>query len=352
MKLLAAMHSFFICCIGYVMGLLATKRSTIVIVGSNYGGRADPNAVAISRYLVEQGERVVVIGDCLPDSAALRVKRGSIQAARYFFLSKACFYTHSLSDIIPFGHVFAHLFHPTRFTKLIFMQHGVIGLKSVSSNGVSMQDYVRSLEKTFDFMLVSSKREKKLVAGFGIPEKKVSITGLPRFDNYKVQRVVAPIVLIFFTWQKSAELQKKMGEVLENTGLRALQNAGYQIVCQHHDMQENLTDSDHTSAIAFQTAIETCALLITDESSLAWDTFYRQQEVVFYKPDSEWLNSDAHLLDRVCRNSKELNLSLDRFLLSQKSDIVDFAEFSDDQNCARVANLAGLHYPSEAAPHE
>ena len=352
MKLLGATYSFFIFCIGYAMSLLATKGSKVVIVGSNYGGRADPNAVTISRYLAEQGEQLVVIGDHLTDSAVAQVKRGSVRAARYFFHSKACFYTHSLSDIIPFGHVFAHLFHPTRFTKLIFMQHGVIGLKSVSSNGVSMQDYVRSLEKTFNFMIVSSTREKQLVTGFGVPEEKISVTGLPRFDNYNAQPVGAKIVLVFFTWQKSAQLQKKMNEVLENEGLRALQNAGYLIVCQQHDMQESLFIDEKTSDIAFQTAIETCALLITDESSLAWDTFYRQQEVVFYKPDSEWLNSDPHLLDRVCRNSEELKLSLDSFLSSQNSTVVDFAEFTDDQNCARVASLAGLNYRAEATSHD
>jgi len=334
--------SLLVCAFGYTLSVIRQVKPGCVVVGSNYGGRPDPNAVKMIEYLLGRNENVVVIGAKLGCDDACMVPRGSLRAAHYYFCSKACFYTHSFSDIIPYGHLFAWLIRFNRDVMLVFMQHGVIGLKSASSNRVSMKRYVNSLEKTFDLMLVSSEKEKAIIAGFNVDERKLAVTGLPRFDGYFGPTVVEKTVLIFFTWQNITVLSEKINGLLNSSGIQLLREAGYEIVYRSHDMQKNTMATEECSEESFQAAIETCQLLITDESSLAWDIFYRRQDVIFYKPEETWLSSERYLLDRVSRDLFEFDSLVNEFLNGDSFAPVVFAAFMDDQNCARVAKYAGL----------
>ena len=123
MRLLLLVKSLFLCLFSYVLSVVRSPRRECFIVGSNYGGRPDPNAAKMVGYLVEREENVVVIGANLDCDGAHMVPRGSLRAAYYYFGSKACFYTHSFSDIIPYGHLFAWLIRLNRAATLVFMQH-------------------------------------------------------------------------------------------------------------------------------------------------------------------------------------------------------------------------------------
>lgn len=339
MKLFFAAHSLLILLIGFVLSLCKSTSGRTFIVGSNYGEREDPNAVAMVQYMHDRGERVIVIGQWCSDVTTLNLARGSIRAAYHFFCSQACFFTHSLSDIIPYAHQFSFVSKCMRYPRLVFLQHGVIGLKRTLSSGVSMKKYIRSLEPTFDKMVVSSKSERDVIASFGVPAEKLAITGLPRFDFYNSSSIVKKTVLVFFTWQDATQLSAKFEEIMRSDAMKSLERQGYEVVYGVHNMQQHA--GAWASQSDFQEAIRSCCLLITDDSSLAWDIFYRGQEVVFYKAADDWLLDEPYLLSRRCEKIQDLNRLVLDGVGKTSSTPISFAAFNDNRNSERVFELLG-----------
>jgi len=144
-----------------------------VIIGSNYGDSFDPNVFAAARAFKQAGYAVIVVNH-RNDSVQLYkyidliLVRGTWQSFKQFWLASVVVYTHSLSDVIPFGHKLS-MFLVGKRPSLIFMQHGMIGLKAEVGNGRSIRDYLKSLVKTFDRIVVSSTKEASLVSQLGIP---------------------------------------------------------------------------------------------------------------------------------------------------------------------------------------
>ena len=114
------------------------------------------------------------------------VNRNSIASISMLLKANVVFYTHSLSDIFRYAHKLPFIKQAID-GKLVFLQHGIIALKKTLSNGKSLGDYIGSLEPTFDLMVVSSRAEAVRVSELGIPQHKLAITGLPRFDQYQTQ---------------------------------------------------------------------------------------------------------------------------------------------------------------------
>jgi len=327
-------------CVGFALSRLKPIDDVYCVIASNYGERVDPNASILADYFDAKSRGVIFISNDINKRRKVEIKRGTINAAYYFFCCHTCFYTHSLSDVIPYAHKLFLLKKIVRFPKLIFLQHGVIGLKSMLNNGVSMKSYIQSLEPTFDKMIVSSSTEASIVEKFGIPSHKLAITGLPRFDAYHREVIVKKTALVFFTWQASSSLHAKY-KLIEESGIQERLSAeGYKVVSTNHDMQEDSSGKD-IRADQFQEAIMTCSLLITDDSSLAWDILYRQQHVVFLSPSNKWLVKEPDLLKCCCYTKEELAERIVDIISYQNiSKPFQFAEFYDNNNCERVAALS------------
>ena len=328
------------CILGYLLSKLRPQSDESFVVASNYGKRADPNALSMVDYLQARGLQVTFIGEPLLGRAVPCVPRGSIKAAYLFICARTCFYTHSLSDAVPYAHRLHFFKKLLRFPQLIFLQHGVIGFKAILSNSVPLAQYIRSLEPTFDKIIVSSDAERNIVNGFGVPSAKLALTGLPRFDTYFNAQAAGKLVLVFFTWQSQMGLAAKLSEVIDSQALAALQSAGYKVICRYHDMQEaGVEYAPCASDDDFQSAIKRCSLLITDDSSLAWDVFYRGQQVFFYKPSPNWLVEKSQFSDRCCKSVDELLLLTQKFVLNAGAEPLSFAAFNDNLNCHRVYKL-------------
>ena len=320
---------------------MAVGRTTnLVMLGSNYGGRPDPNLTFMADYLLEQGYQVCIVANEPDVDDPVYLRRGSIRSAVCFLRAQTCLYTHSLSDVLPVAHKLHVLKRILGFPQLIFLQHGVIGLKSRLADGSTMRAYIRSLEPTFDQMIVSSELERDTVAGFGVAKDKLNVTGLPRFDGYTQNANESRDILIFFTWQAEGSLSAKLEEVLSSSAIGLLHDQGYNVVVARHDMQRLKPDTQTISPATLSDAIRNCELLITDDSSAAWDVFYRGGEVIFYQPSLDWLRDDEALIHRRCADRDEL-LGNVQLLLAGKlpQDVQEVAKYKDADNCQRVAAL-------------
>lgn len=342
MKIISLFKSSFDCFLAFLISNVNPLNRRCYLVGSNYGDRSDPNADQIIKQLSLQGElvyRVANVGD-----GSNTLKRGSLRAAYYFFCSKACFYTHSLSDVIPHAHKLYFLKSLLKFPKLVFLQHGVIGFKRSMANGILLRDYITSLEPTFDYMIVSSMSELALIEEFGVPKQKIKVTGLPRFDRYHECQNIENTVLIFFTWQNKRNISNKV-ELIQSSGIfETFRKNGYTVKNASHDMQRKVFAAPNLSNEELQHAIATCSLLITDDSSMAWDILYRKQEVIFLSPSQDWLCQIPDLLERRCFSANELQNKVDKYFDNRymSHDFV-FTDDYDNKNAERVLALIQSH---------
>jgi CDP-glycerol glycerophosphotransferase (TagB/SpsB family) len=212
-----------------------------------------------------------------------------------------------------------------------------------------MRDYVMSLEPTFDYMCVSSEWERDLIRDFGVPNRKIKITGLPRFDSYSPVRensIDHPSkIVIALTWQDALIYQAKQNEIL--SVCEQLRDAGFDISVdiERHPMLE--MDKRSKSKLAKQKdssnlGIANCDLLITDDSSIAWDVFYNKSEVLFYKAADDWLVDFDYLVQRRCETQEGLYKLLSTVLSGTNHFVCvpQFTKHCDQQNSKRVLDLS------------
>ena len=158
------------------------------MLGSNYGREPDPNAIRMAEYFQANNIPFYVVEELRGSGAVSVLERGSWDATWISLTSRACFYTHSFSDVIPYGHRFHLLWSLLKMPTLVFMQHGVIGFKKKLSNGVPMSKYINTLSNTFDWMLVSSEPELELISSMGVPRAKLTVTGMPAAVSSRIVR--------------------------------------------------------------------------------------------------------------------------------------------------------------------
>ena len=203
---------------------------------------------------------------------------------------------------------------------------------------MSVQQYIKRLSHTFDFMVVSADWEKQLVANMEVEEGKILATGLPRFDNYKKEMIKTENrVLIFLTWQSESEWMLKMSELVRCKALSRLESMGTQIEFIPHDMQ-SAVQLDHwqPSSRPISEHVLRSKLLITDESSVAWDFFYAGKQVCFFNPSTENLLEMDIIRERTVVDLEGLERWLESFINNQRSPAPKFAKFSDTGNCQRL----------------
>ena len=342
--------SFVVLLVARLVVLLKVSQEQEIIIGSNYGLRPDPNAVFMVNYYLKKDTKVWTVGALGKQFPETALTRGSLKSALTFLNVGIGMYTHSASDLVPGAHKLSWLKRIFGFPRLIFLQHGVIGLKNNLANGKTISSYINSIEPTFDKMVVSSKNEENLIKKIGVPSDKIEVTGLPRFDGLSQQKSKTEItrVVIFFTWQHSEILLSKLKEVSSAIDSSVLDKSKYSFHYCLHDMQlaeDNIFIQDigglYMDSNNLSTLINCCDLLITDDSSTAWDVFYRSKEVIFYKGATDWLRRDSFLLERRANTETDLIIKLGKFHKNQKlGKSVEFTKYNDKNHCKRVAALA------------
>lgn len=301
------------CAYTFIAWIVPPSREpkNLVMIGSNYGDTPDKNVTTLLDFLQHSEEYEICFVSERPYPDVEYLMRGNLKSYLHARRATAILYSHSLSDVLPWGHKIPTTRTLLKQSKLIFLQHGVIGFKATLANGKTMQDYVLSLRRTMDIICVSSMAEKEIVASFGVEPKIIHVTGLPRFDLYSPLSNAQKYILVGFTWQSEADHLSKSSQVksaLANTPI-----TNHEIRFLSHPMMHKKSDGSKPPQLPVE-QIKNCALLITDDSSLAWDVYLNEGEVIFYKPSLDWLIDTQLLESRRCTTEPSLRLLLNQWL--------------------------------------
>ena len=252
--------------------------------------------------------------------------------------------------------------------KFIFLQHGVTYLKAHQQNS----PYVKGKEAEPYYMVVGSEKEKDVVCDMlGIYEEKILNTGLQIFDTIEYEHVnndSDDIVTIMFTWKPYEEHLYDFRE-----------SSYYQDVIEIYNMLSKYIDSDKIYIIphpkvfnllmntdmkdsvwqdSIADILKQSKLLITDYSSVAYNSFYQGTGVIFYQPDLLLYerengklipNDDEYIGERVFtiddledvikKTIKDGKIDLGQVRTKEFKEIYEtINEFSDGKNMERLYN--------------
>jgi hypothetical protein len=281
----------------------AKNKKEIYLIGSAYGEGLDENAVFLYQHIKSLGKEVYIARN--RPSESFHLSRGGWKCFAMYFKCKGVYFTHSLSDILPHAHKLPFLFRFFNHPVKIFLQHGVIGLKSGQTSPPQIKDYLASIQTSTDLMVVSSVWESRIVEQLGVANQKIMITGLPRFDGLKEQDKTD--MLVFFTWGKKSKIEQKYAQVKQSSYIQKCINDNVKINFLYHNMMQG----ENNSIRSLQRKIISAKVLITDNSSLAWDVYHTGGLVIFFQPNlAEWLIPTGiadELQEFVCSTTRQLD---------------------------------------------
>ncbi|MCW0952939.1 CDP-glycerol glycerophosphotransferase family protein [Weissella ceti] len=175
----------------------------------------------------------------------------------------------------------------------IFLQHGVIGFKKI--------DYIFNAKSVYgpDLFVASSDFEKQIIdqeLGYGESHnKKVIVTGLPRFDKIITDKSKQKYTTFFYTWRPWLEsktieeqLNSDYAKHIRNIAQRAQKDSSIKIIL--HPKMISLMRSEvdafpsvfiNTDETSIKSVFDQTKLLVTDYSSVAWEAYYRNIPVIF-----------------------------------------------------------------------
>ena len=257
--------------------------------------------------------------------------------------------------------------------KFVFLQHGVTYLKAHQKNSA----YRNEKEAEPDYMVAGSEKEKEVICEMlNIPEERIWNTGLPIFDtiDYKhINNDSDDVITIMLTWKPYEEHLYDFRE-----------SSYYQSVIETYDMLSKYIDTNKIYIIphpkVFDLLMSTdmknnvwqgpiseilklSKLLITDYSSVSFNTFYQGGGVVFYQPDlrlyekmnGELVPNDDEYIGKRAFNIDQLEdilretiddgkIDLNKIRTKEFEEIHEsINEFSDGKNIERVYNKLIKH---------
>lgn len=295
------------------------KNRNIWLVGGNAGELYVDNGKSMFEYLNTKKDLEVywVINSNSPAFNNVKGKkllRGSIKSYLYFMNSKVSLFSHSISaDIVPYLFVIPLVSRFHYKVIKVFLNHGTVGLKKRQPMNPKLEKLVNKLIKSYDINTADAEYEKKIKNfDWGIDEKKIYITGSPRYDNLENIGISGKDRISFMpTWRPWL----KDNEAIEETNyfkniIGLISNKKLQFFLKEKqielriyihqlmhkylkEFQENIAGENVillSKEADIQHEIMTSKLLITDYSSISFDFFYIDKEVLFFQFDKSEYN--------------------------------------------------------------
>lgn len=250
--------------------------------------------------------------------------------------------------------------------KYVFLQHGIIYLKSMGKNST----FKKGKEAYPDLFVVSSKKEAKVVnETLNIPYSRLIITGLAMFDKIKYNHInhnSKNKAIIMLTWKPYEEQLSDFtkSSYYENT-LKA-----YDILCKylkkediiiipHPKVKDKMLLTPFGESVysgLISEVLKEGKLLITDYSSICYNSFYQGAGVIFFQPDLELYElengklipeddefigyrcfDDKELEELIKKGIKECNIDLNYYRKKEFVEIYkQINEFYDGKNTERI----------------
>lgn len=209
--------------------------------------------------------------------------------------------------------------------KFVFLQHGIIYMKNLGKNS----SFSKGKESEPDLMVVSSEKEISAVERtMNLSREKLIKTGLAMFDNITYNHISEKspnIITIMLTWKPYEEHIKNIKQTEYYKNLVKLINVLKQyvkkeniIILAHPKMYSvNFSDDlkDYFVDKPISEILKITKLIITDYSSVAYNTFYQGGGVIYYQPDidlyeknvGKLIPEDDEYIGYRCFTEKEFN---------------------------------------------
>jgi CDP-glycerol glycerophosphotransferase (TagB/SpsB family) len=281
------------------------RRQKFVLVGGHEGELVADNSKALYEFLATQQRDFAVhwvLNSDSPDRDRVTgpIARGSVRNYLRFLTADGVFFSHTCSDVAPILHNFWRG-AAVRF----FIEHGIVGLKKAKLAPDSRSSH---LGPEADLWVASSAFEKDIkVREWGLPEERVRLTGLARYDKLVPPPGYRKEILFMPTWREwladhseaefvQTQFYRDLNAVIVDPRLQAdLADNDYRLVIYLHfyfhkfiktfEIPGNASVSFLPPEADVQDYIINSGLLITDYSSVAWDFLYLGKPVLFFQPD-------------------------------------------------------------------
>ncbi|SNT38536.1 CDP-glycerol glycerophosphotransferase, TagB/SpsB family [Bacillus sp. OK838] len=288
-------------------------KKNIWLIYEKTADRAQDNGYYFFKYIYENHKHQQAYYIIKPDSEDYPKLEGMRNRVVEFMSFKYMVYMFSAQLLVSSetkGHAYDIRIQKGRIRKamnykpLVFLQHGVIGLKKLNSI------FKKSSINAPSLFVVSSPAEGKIIQNhFGYSKKELIVSGLPRWDVIE-NKSKGKSILLMPTWrvwlenlpfeevEKSEYVQvfrtflqsKELSQLLEQHDLTLY----FYLHPKFEDFIDHFSNNNHRIIISNEQDLNSLlmqtSMLITDYSSVAWDMFYQKKPVIFYQFDLETYN--------------------------------------------------------------
>ena len=233
--------------------------------------------------------------------------------------------------------------------KFIFLQHGVTYLKCHGKNS----PFINGKEGAVSYIVVGSEKEKEIVVEMlEINEEQTIVAGLPIFSKIQYKHINEnsdDFITLMLTWKPYEEhlYNFEESETYKNTieicnMLQKYIGKEKIILIAHPKAQELIKNTDLKDSLwdkPISEALNKTKLLITDYSSVCYNSFYQGAGVVFYQPDLEkyelengkLIPADDEYIGKRAFNLQELENVISEAIKDKKInlDVIRTKEFED-----------------------
>lgn len=250
--------------------------------------------------------------------------------------------------------------------KFIFLQHGITYMKCQGRRST----FTKNKEGQANYIVVGSEKEKDVVVDMlGVKEDETLKTGLPIFSKIKYSHInngSEDFITIMLTWKPYEEQLYSFEEstYFKNTIeifelLSKYIKTEKIMVVPHPKVLELMQNTSLEKSIwtgKISEVLEKTKLLITDYSSVCYNSFYQGAGVIFYQEDlemyekenGELIPSEDEYIGERAFSIEELEQIIDKCIKNQKIDLSvirskehennykTINEFSDGKNLERI----------------
>ncbi|ARK24283.1 CDP-glycerol--glycerophosphate glycerophosphotransferase [Sporosarcina sp. P37] len=369
--------------LAYILAKLFYRNDhdTILLIGGNLGEKYEDNAAVFHEYAVNNfSDQMDIYWMYDPRFDYIKkhqipkaVPLGSFQNYLLFFRASYTVHGHSIIyDLAPYIDKFISL---NKKTVMLHISHGIECFKKI----LIQKEDVPLLERCNYFNCASEYEYSIKRYEWGIPDDKLVVTGMARFDRLLPDHPPTEIkrLLLMFTWREWLfDLTEE--EFLRSTYFQStaklLKSDRLQRIVQEQELEvrvilhpfmkryekhfrKNGIISGKISFFSFDEILimqelQDADMLITDYSSICWDFIYMNKPIIFYTFDQEeflanrgsYLNLDTDLFGYKARNQDEALDYLDTLIREKRFEnpffnkATEYIDFFDQRNCERLAN--------------
>ncbi|WP_313237762.1 CDP-glycerol glycerophosphotransferase family protein [Sporosarcina ureae] len=368
--------------LAYIIAKLFYRKDhkTILLVGGNLGEKYEDNAAVFHRYAIDNYSNQMEIY-WMYDPRYDYVKKHQIPKAvplgsfrNYLLFFRASYSVHGHSIIYDLAPCMDQFIFLNKKTVMLHISHGIECFKKI----LIQKEDIPLLERC-NYFNCASKYEYDIKRNeWGIPDDKLVITGMARFDRLTPNHPSSEIkrLLLMFTWREWLfDLTEE--EFLESTYFLStvglLKSKEFQLTVQDGNLEvrvilhpfmkryekyfsENGIINNRISFFSFDEVLimeelYDADILITDYSSICWDFLYMNKPIIFYTFDQQeflanrgtYLNLDTDLFGYKARYEEEVVSYLTTLIKDNKFGnpffyrASTYIDYFDHHNCERLA---------------